>query len=219
MRIVAMAQALIVVSVLALSACGGSPSVDALAAVNQACITTQGLHYDIDANMAAPGQRIGYTIQVAGANYHVIGSMSIEEDVSSAAALDSNFQLIVLDGIAYSQEDGGDWDVVDNFPLQAFINVNALCPQLSQGSIARSGEESIRSTSTTRYTRTASNVDGFDADETWEYWVTTSGELVRTRTVITLPDNLQTEFIVNISDIGEANVITAPTFPRKQSPS
>ena len=63
-----MAQALIVVSVLALSACGGSPSVDALDAVSRACITTQGLHYDIDANMAAPGQRIGYTIQVAGAD-------------------------------------------------------------------------------------------------------------------------------------------------------
>ena len=138
---------------------------------------------------------------------------------------------IYVDGVGYSREGTGAWQVdksashrlVSYFfgftPTEAGWSV---CPNLEQAE--KVGEEVVQGITTTGYTTSISNdVLPDSAKERlvttrWDYWVDETGQLVQLGRIERRPPQdgraIGGTWTTTISGVGETNTITAPTIPQ-----
>ena len=212
--------------------CNTTPSIDALDAVSQACATTQELDYDIHMTSSVPGQSVTNNIQVSANDaYQLTGHLMIDAG-SGMEPESATYELIEVDGVVYSREEGQEWTFSDDIPPGLFIDPFDLCPDVTSETVEKAGSEEINSIPTTRYIRresTPGSKDGattiLPVNTTTEYWVDSSGQLVRTRVVQVVgpepgaepgsaaAETVRGEATFVISGVGEPNVITAPRVP------
>ena len=215
------------VLVLALSllvGCSGTPPVDALAAVSQACATTQEQDYDVYFTAASPGQNQTMDIRVSANDaYQLTAHLTIDE--SNGMEPDSlTVELIEVDGIVYSREDGPEWGISDDIPPGLFFSLTSLCNDVTRGEVQMVGSDDINANPTTRYIHKESTPGSSDGattissiDTTTEYWVDSSGQLAKISRAQVIGgesgEGVRVEGVLLISGVGETNVITAPKVP------
>ena len=222
------------------------PSASAQAVVRNACDQVEGSgSFDIRATVTAPtwghdptgtGEETWeLNVRVSGEDFHMTATMNAN----------ATLEVIGLDGVTYGREPGGEWKTQDIIQLpyvHSLLGFNksegsVICPEL--GPVARVREGMLGSVPTRRFRLTEAtslgpfaNVDvasssnsGYKVDQTWDFWVDPSGQLVQTKVVMVGPtvddqsEPSRAEFLSVISGVGEPNVIVAPDVANKTSTS
>ena len=204
--------------------CTGTPSVDALAAVSEACTTTEGQDHDIDVTTSSPGESLTSNIRFSANDaYHLIGHMTIDESIGMEP--DSfTLELIEVDGNLYSKENGGEWNLTDDIPPGLFFYLDHLCAEVTRQEVRMVGSHDINSRPATLYISKESTPGSKEGattissvDTTTEYWVDSSGLLAKARSVQVVGaesgEGVRVEVVLLISGVGETNVITVPEVP------
>ena len=208
----------------------GESQVSAQEMVEAACEQVQGItDYDIESSAKGPDLVYSMSIRFSGEDSHGIAKIGEPSQT---------LEFTVVDGVSYTREAGQVWEISEysfqGFALAHLLPVSdrnrlegsTLCPEL--GHVARVSEESVngteterfRITETTNYGPLSDTGDFSDEDyvieDAWDIWLDDDGQLVQTQRVTVHPvagdaQGQKVEIVSKILEVGEPNVITAPT--------